>query len=396
MHVLFSESFTGPLSAAAAAAGLAVAAMCVTIGPAAADIGRASCHTIQIPVTIPGIPTPGQITGDYCVPPFSNGTVLLAAGGGAENASYWNMPGLDSYSLVDAAAEARYATLAIDRLGTGRSSIPSSSSLVTYQAIVSTTHQVAVALHRGQAGIDRQWNSVVGVGHSLGSGTIAGVAAADPEDFNTIVLTGYGPAVSPETAQLNALYQVAASTIFPQYADLDSGYATVIPKDIGLAGSFYLPDTSPEALAAQGKYEGLLSKTELSTRPQGSAAETQGALIKIPAFVVDGQQDRHYCEDNAIDAPASIGANCATQQAFNAYEQPLLPNACLSTNVVPNSGHALQLEENAAATNRLMLSWLQVTLGRNRSSTDPVGPSTAAGGSNLHCAVSGPFSGSSQ
>ncbi len=396
MRLLFGKSLLRPLSATAAATGLAAAAVCVIAQPAAADIGRPSCHPVQIPVTIPGVPAPGHIVGDYCVPLFSNGTILLAAGGGAENATYWNMPGLDSYSLVDAAANEGYATLAIDRLGTGRSTIPSSSTLVTYQAIVSTTHQVAVALHQGRAGIDRGWRSVAGIGHSLGSGTIAGVAAADPTDFDAIILTGYGPAVSPETAQLNALYQVAASTVSPQYADLDSGYRTVIPKDVGVAGSFYLPGTSPEALAAQGKYEGLLSTTELSTRLQGSAAESQGALIKVPAFVVDGQQDRHYCEDNAINDPPSIGANCATQQAFNAYEQPLLPNACLATSVVPDAGHALQLEKNAPETNRLLLSWLQATFGRNRTPADnhtPVGTPAQAGGIGPRCAVTGPIIG---
>ncbi|WP_216899709.1 alpha/beta fold hydrolase [Nocardia alni] len=383
-----SGKFTRPVSAAAATVGMAVAAVCAVAHPAAADIGRASCRTVQIPVTIPGVPAPGRITGDYCVPLLSNGTILLTAGGGAENASYWNMPGLDSYSLIDAAATEGYATLAIDRLGTGRSTIPSSSTLVTYQAIVSATHEVAVALRRGQAGIDRQWHSIAGIGHSLGSGTIAGLAAADPTDLDAIILTGYGPAVSPETTQLNALYQVAASTVFPQYADLDSGYRTVIPNDVGVAGSFYLPDTSSEALAAQGKYEGLLSTTELSTRPQGSAAESQGATIKVPAFVVDGQQDRHYCEDNAINDPPSIGVNCATQQAFNAYEQPLLPNACLATSVVPNAGHALQLEENAPDTNRLLLGWLRATFGRNRVSAD-----SPAQDSNPRCAVTGPFAG---
>lgn len=358
------------------AAVLVMGAISAATGAATADDGRASCRAVRVPVAIPGVADRGEITGDYCVPRSANGTILLAAGGGAENASYWNMPGLERYSLVDAAAADGYATFAMDRLGTGRSTIPASSTLVTYQAIVSTTHQVVLALRHGLAGIDRQWNSVAGLGHSLGSGTVAGVAAADPADFDAIILTGYGPAVSPQTAQLNALYQVAASTVLPQYAALDSGYVTVIPKDVGVAGSFYAPATAPEALAAQAKYEGLLSKTELSTRPQGAAAESQGALITVPAFIMDGQQDRHYCENNAIDAPPSIGPDCVTQQAFLAFEQPLLSKACLATYVVANTGHALQLEQTAPATNRVLLTWLRASFSRSD-------------GGRAHCAITG-------
>jgi pimeloyl-ACP methyl ester carboxylesterase len=361
MRSLSSTVFRArPIAAVAACAAVAAIAAAMA-GPAAADNDSPSCRTVQVPVTIPGVSTPGEISGDYCVPHAANGTILLAAGGGAENASYWNMPGLPEYSLMRAAQHEGYATLAIDRLGTGSSTIPSSSTLVTYDAVVSTTDQVATALRNGGAPFDQAWKTVVGVGHSLGSGTMAGVAANDPADFDAVILTGYGPAVTPQTGQLNALYQAAANTIFPQDANLDSGYMTVIPKDVGLAGSFYLPDTDQRALDAQGKYEGLLSKTELTTRPQGTAAETQGALIKVPVLLADGQQDRHYCEDNAITDPPSIGANCATQDAFYAYEHPLLANACLATSVIPNTGHALALERNAGDIDRLLLRWLDAT-----------------------------------
>ena len=322
------------------------------------------CRTVQIPVNIPGVSTAGQITGDYCVPRATNGDVLLMVAGGSENAAYWNMPGVSStYSLVKAATSEGYATFAIDRLGTGRSTIPTSSAMVTYAAQVSTVHQVVIALRR-----KFRWNKVIGVGHSLGSGAVVGVAADYPADFNALIMTGYGPAVSPETAQLNALYQVPASTVPSVCAQPSpctaAGYLTVLPSGIADSGLFYGPDTTTAALSATAKHEGLLSQTELLTRPQGAAAEAQGALIKIPVLVADGQYDRHYCENNPIDEPPSIGPNCATQKSFNSYETPLFPHACLATSIIIGSGHAIQEEKAAPAANRLYLSWLHATLGR--------------------------------
>lgn len=323
---------------------------------------------MRIPVDIPNVSSPAQITGDYCLPPISNGHVLLMVAGGTENAAYWDMPGLADDSLVKAATRDGYAVLAIDRLGTGRSTIPSSSTLVTYAAQVSTVHQVAVALHRDARLFGRQWSEVTGVGHSLGSGTLVGVAAQYPEDFNALIITGYGAQVSPETAQLNALYQVAASTVPSRYlcsaclsSSLDDGYRTVLPGAIADSGLFYGPGTTPAALAAAAKYEGLVSKTELSTRPQGTSAEAQGTLIKLPVLVADGQYDEHYCEDNPIDAPPSIGPNCITQQAFNTYERALLPHALLATSLIPDSGHAIEEEKAAPGANALFLGWLRAT-----------------------------------
>src|SRR3954454_12848299 len=53
------------------------------------------------------------------------GTLLLLLSGSTYDHRYWDMPGVGSeYSFVDAAHEAGYATLNIDRLGVGNSSKP--------------------------------------------------------------------------------------------------------------------------------------------------------------------------------------------------------------------------------------------------------------------------------
>jgi pimeloyl-ACP methyl ester carboxylesterase len=321
------------------------------------------CRTIRVPVTIPQT-KPGQITGDLCVPATGHSTTaLLLVAGGGENADYWNMPALPSYSLVDTATAAGYTTFAIDRLGTGRSTLPASSTLVTYAAQVATVHQVAEALRDDSSVFGRTWRTVVGVGHSLGSGTLAGVAAQYPRDLNAMILTGYGATVSSETLQLDTLYQLPARTVDPaKWGNLDPGYVTVVPSGVLQAGSLYPPATTPLALAVAQRTQGTLSTTELSTRPQGAAATAQAAEIKTPLLVADGQYDRHYCEDNAIGAPVTLAPACTSQHAFYSYERQLLSNACLATSLVPDSGHAIELQTAAPEANRTFVAWLEATL----------------------------------
>ncbi|MBF5001918.1 alpha/beta fold hydrolase [Nocardia sp. BSTN01] len=354
---------------------LGVAAVYTGVSPAAAEDQPQSCRTVQIPVTIGSEPTSGQITGDYCEPRQSNDIVLLLVGGGAENADYWNMPGLSEGSLALSAARAGYASLAIDRLGTGRSTIPRSSVSVTYPEIVSTTEQTTSALRHNPALFGRSWSKVVGIGHSLGSGTLAGVAANTPSALDALILTGYGPQVTPQTAELNALYQKPANTVDPKWAGLDDGYLTVVPTGVDKVGLFYLPDTTPHTLALAATHQGTLSKTELQTRPQGGDALAQGGRVQVPALIVDGQHDRHYCEDNPIDSPATIAPTCADQQAFYNYEKQLLANTCLATRVLPDTGHAFAEEKNSAAINRMLLGWLRATIEQQQ----------------IRCAMSGPI-----
>ena len=323
----------------------------------------ATCAVVQVPVTIPNVSTTGQITGDYCQPAAANGSVLLMVGGGGENADYWDMPGLSENSLVAAANADGYATFAIDRLGTGRSTIPDSSTQVTYDAQVSTVHQVVTALRTQPSLFGGQyWTSVIGVGHSLGSGTLVGVAANNAGDLNSLVLTGYGAAVTPQTLQLDKLYQQPANTLSAAWANLDSGYVSVEPTAVEDIGLLYPPGTASDGLNAAETHQGLLSTTELSTRPQGSAAIALGSQITLPVYVVDGQYDRHYCEGNDIDQPVTFTPQCASASAFFSYEQTLLPNACLQTQLLDTSGHAIQEEIAAPAANTLYLGWLDSVL----------------------------------
>ncbi|MEC3992646.1 alpha/beta hydrolase [Actinacidiphila sp. DG2A-62] len=328
-----------------------VAAATACTAATAAGGQAAHCRPTTYRVTVPGS-GPGQLTGDRCVPAHPNGTTLLLVAGGGENADYWNMPGFASYSLVRAAVRSGYTTLALDRLGTGRSSMPRSTA-VTYAAHVLTVHQVATALRR--QGADR----VVGVGHSLGAGVLTGVAARYPKDMTALVLTGYGSAVSAVTPQHNKLYQRPAADVdSAKWGSLDDGYVTVVPSGVPDDGLLYLPGATEAALTAVETHQGTLSRTELATRPQGRAATAQGAALRLPLLLLDGRFDEHYCTVNALHEPPRTGPRCATEQAFGQYGRAFFPHADLTTALVPDAGHALELQTNAPATNDRVLDWI--------------------------------------
>lgn len=309
------------------------------------------CRTMRVPVQVPGYSGDAHITGDYCTPGHSNGTTLLLVAGGGEDADYWDMAGLPAESLVDAANQAGYTTLAVDRLGTGRSTRPPSSRTITYDAQVATIGQVADALHQ-------HGKRLIAVGHSLGSVALTGVAAAHPHEFSAMVLTGTGPVNTPLTAELQALYHVPARGVAAKWAKLDTGYVTTAPANVDKGGSLYPPGMNARELREVASHQDILSMTEIHTRPRGDAVKSQDKAIRGPVLVMNGQEDSHYCLSSRVGAKAKVGPQCATQRAFRDYERPMLPNADLSTYVIPHTGHATEWHTSAHASNQRILDWL--------------------------------------
>jgi pimeloyl-ACP methyl ester carboxylesterase len=316
---------------------------------------RGDCTSVHIPTTIAsGIVS---IYGELCTPfGTSPHTIQLLVHGGTYNHSYWDFPGFEGrYSYVQAASSRGYATLAIDRLGYGQSTRPVSQD-VTYNNEVLTLHAVVQALRSGSLGIHVQ--NIEAIGHSLGSGDVVGDAAAYPQDFNAIILTGYGQTVSPTVAQLNALYMEPANYL-QRFSSLDTGYETSKPDSRSLSGLYYMPLANPAVVATDQATEDTVTKTELSSRPQGGTVTTN--QITVPVLLADGRYDSHYCLDNAIGQPPHVGSNCASAQAFWNSNASQYSNACLST-VLLQSGHDVNLHVTAPESFRLLLNWSWVTV----------------------------------
>lgn len=333
---------------------------------------RSTCRNVQVSTAIAFGPV--QIYGQYCKPAnYTPKTLQLLVHGGTYKSSYWNFPGFDGkYSYVHDANAVGYATLAIDRLGYGQSTRPPSQN-VTYDNEISTLHAVVQAVRSGTLGIHVQ--KIEAVGHSLGSGDVVGDAAAYPQDFDAIILTGYGQAVSPIVAQMNALYfEPANSPDLPQFASLhlDSNYETNKPGTRGEGGLYYLPLADPAVVAADQASEDTVTKTELASRPQGGTVPT--AQLSVPVLLADGRFDSHYCLDNALGQPPHVTPNCASAQAFYNASVPNYPNACFSTALL-NSGHDVNLHTTAQQSFLTLLEWSWRTVPPN--------------GAFAHCAVRG-------
>lgn len=326
-----------------------------------------TCRDVTVDTTIPSGSV--HIYGRYCAPKdIPVHTLQLLVHGGTYNHAYWDFPGFDGkYSYVDAATMAGYATLAVDRLGYGNSSRPVSQD-ITFDNQTATLHAVVQAVRDGSLGIHVR--HIEAVGHSLGSGTVVGEYAAY-HDLDAIILTGYGQKVMPTVAQMNALYFTAANYL-PRFASLDAGYKTNKPNTRGLGGLYYAPLADPTVIAKDQATEDTVTQTEITSRPQGGAVQT--TTLNVPVLLMDGQQDSHYCLDNAIGASAHIAASCSSPVAFYQANVANYPNACFATALV-QSGHDINLHVTAPSSFLTLLEWSYATI-------PPLGD-------HMHCAITG-------
>ena len=120
------------------------------------DIGSGrECRDVRVPVALAqGQPTDERVYGHLCVQSGrSSDTIQLLVHGCTYTGLYWEFPdpsgGTDRYNYAAAANRAGFATLAIDRIGSGRSSHPLSTKITT-ESNTFTVHQVVQAIHRGE------------------------------------------------------------------------------------------------------------------------------------------------------------------------------------------------------------------------------------------------------
>ena len=158
---------------------------------------RAGCQRLSVPVALsPGRPLRYQVSGVLCGVRASaeNQTIEVLVPGLTYTSEYWDFPYQPaSYSYALHANHAGYATLAIDKVGTGASSQPPALEL-TQAAEVYTLHEVIRAVRHGQLG--HAFGKVVLVGHS--EGTFIGILEAGTyHDVDGLLETGFLDTSSP-------------------------------------------------------------------------------------------------------------------------------------------------------------------------------------------------------
>lgn len=371
--------------ALAALAAVTVAPGSVLAGPAsdpaivaasvAPDNGR-TCTSSRIPVELkPGIVVaPGTNLGlplgqqyvfvKLCIPlgrPVPQ-TVQLLVHGITYDHRYWNIadpadPQGNRYSWEYAAAQAGYATAAIDRIGDGQSSHPL-SAFVDIDSNAEAVHDVVQALRAGTVaapgGAHLAFGNVVLVGHSYGS-MIGWIESSRFNDVDALLLTGVSHNVRELVDPLNIESGVYPASLDPQFKGtlLDPGYVTPLPG--AQRRLFYAPgtDVDPRIIARDAATKGTFSQFEIANYPIIFRTKLN---IRVPVLIVDGSKDGLFCHQTLLD----LGAPCQSAATLIRSERPWYgPNLpSLDAFIVPGAGHDINAFRSSQQTFDLSMTWL--------------------------------------
>jgi pimeloyl-ACP methyl ester carboxylesterase len=339
------------------AVGIAVTAG-ISAAQAAESEGPAPCREVSVPVEIAGLT--GPVNGTLCVPEGAH-TLQILVHGHSYNRSYWDSPYEPAtYSYVHRANRAGYATLAIDRIGTGTSWRPP-SLLTTLDDNVHTVAQVVAAAHRGELGA---FDKLVLVGHSFGTLTSYGVVG-EPEagpDVDAIVATGGSHGIDYVYAGHAYFPFIRPAATDPQFADRapDPGYIVAAPGKHNVFVN--AANTDPELLRLN---EGPLKDTgtleELATlgthTVQNLTPLRSTASVDIPVLAINGAEDPFFCGP-------PLAADCSSGEALARYERPFFgPGAEVEGVVLPGTGHGFAIERTAPQAYDAMLGFVDRHVG---------------------------------
>jgi pimeloyl-ACP methyl ester carboxylesterase len=300
------------------------------------------CSDHYFPVTM-GV-TSLRVHGTLCLPAKGNATTVQVLEPGATyNAGYWDPP-VDggAYSYVDHATAAGYATLALDRVGTGLSGHPA-STLVTGTGEAQVVHEVITQLHTGHAGVSR-FDRVALVGHSLGS-LISVIEASTYHDEQAVILTGWSTSIDAAAV----LADLEPATDDPDLHVSDSGYETTKP---GTREALFddATDVDPAVVAWDEATKDTVSTSEVSDSAQLGESPAELQRITVPVLVADGSADTIMCE-----APV----NCSTAAELTAsVAADFAPAARLTATVLATAGHDNSLAANAGQWYAAATAWL--------------------------------------
>ena len=386
--------FAGPLSTTSGAAAAAPLS-------ATATQKSVACRTVQVPVAMTSTGQKSEnIFGKLCWPRGkAPKTVQLLVHGITYDGGYWSFPdptdGTNRYDYVDAAVKAGFATLAIDRIGSGRSSHPHSNE-ITIGSNAYTVHMVVQALRKGSVRITGQhpFSNVVYVGHSYGT-WVGWAEVSKYNDVDGAVFTAGFEEMSV-TAPLLVLPSTYPAILDPNFSgkQLDPGYLTTLPgtrDDL-----FYKPGKfDPNVVKYDEKTKQTLTISEILNWPTILNGQYR---VRRPTLLVAGTQDALFCRENLAAVPAAVNgavvgslldtlaaplgllvppqtqnltgnrwgaANCDTKHALINDERAHLGNPPkLDAYILHGAGHDLNQALNAPSYFKAVNSWVAQNIGR--------------------------------
>ncbi|KOV76927.1 alpha/beta hydrolase [Nocardia sp. NRRL S-836] len=304
--------------------------------PASAAV---TCQDVSFPVRVgltPLIPSLETMAGRLCTPQGAT-TVQVLIPGGTYDRTYWDVgfePGTHSFTRAQNAAG--FATLAVDRLGTGRSSKPL-SALVTASTQAGAVHQVIGAMRS-------RFDKVVVGGHSIGS-AMAIIEAATYGDVDGVLVTGF-------THKMNYITVVPVlANMVP--AGLDAGYLTTLPGT--RYNAFHKPGPLVQgAIGFDESTKSVFAATEaVDTILLNTVIIPVSRNIRVPVMVVVGD-DTHFCSSGL----PLMGSDCSSPAALKADEGQFYPAVpSLDTFILNGYGHSINYAPNAPDYHAAVSAW---------------------------------------
>lgn len=324
----------------------------VLVAPVPAQAAQTTCQDLHVPVSVLG--TPQTMSGRLCVPEGARAIQVLVPGG-TYNSTYWDIgytPEIRSFR--QAMNRAGFATLAVDRLGTGRSSKPP-GPLVTAGAQAGALHEVIRALRTGARG--PRFDKVILGGHSIGSAMVM-IEAGTFHDVDGVLITGMTHRMNWLTVA-PVLANMVPAELDPQLTvrGLNPGYLTT--RAGTRFSAFHAPGPEiPAATAFDESTKDVFAATEaVDTTVLTAEALPYSRLIEVPVMLVTGD-DTHFCGP-------PLGSDCSSAEALREAEAPhYSPEARLRTFVLHGYGHSINYAPNAPDYHRVVLEWATTTVGR--------------------------------
>lgn len=311
-----------------------------------ASDARAGCDPVRIGVRLAERDAPAtRIAGTLCRPARRARTVQVLIHGSAYDRRYWDWPGHGGrYSYVRAMRRAGHATLAIDRLGSGRSSHPP-AGFVTYENNVRAVAATVTWVRRNLRG-----TRIVLVGHSYGT-LLAATVANRRRDIAAVVATGATTAPDTQSTAgltpclIDARTDPLTRRLVPRG---DGGYLTSRPGC--RADVFFDPaHVDPAVIAEDEARKGTLTPGEIVGSPLAGGGRWPVARVRAPVLLAIGDRDGLFCR----------AAGCGTAAALQAGERRRWRRARLTGVVHPGSGHSLNLHRSAPRFFLSVARWLR-------------------------------------
>jgi pimeloyl-ACP methyl ester carboxylesterase len=129
---------------------------------------------------------------------------------------------------------------------------------------------------------------------------------------------------------------------------------------------YHLPTADPTIVDADESLKQTGTLAERNTLAVARSSETTHA-VRVPTLVVVGQYDSFYCENSQ---PLSC-ADTATVMARESGNYS--PAACLRTVVIPDAGHAVNLNSGSRSFSKAIDTWLGAYVGHGPAGADANG-----------------------